>query len=187
MHNKPCKREHLNCRDNEDCNIFQKRNNLLGRHTMTSRHLKLLVTITSGVLALPGALAFKSSELFPTRRSWQRLRGQDDRRHDLLRTTGLCSTNKERNNGIRRNRNGKTGTTSHGGFSAQTEPMAVPPTTIRIRALRQLCNTPLIFSIDDFVTAETCAELLQNDDQERAEEARLQFASLGVRRSDGRR
>jgi 2OG-Fe(II) oxygenase superfamily len=145
---------------------------------MTSRRLKLLVIITSGVVSIPCALAFKSSELFPTLRSWQRLPGQEDRRHVVLRTTRLSSTNKVRKNGIRRNRHGKTGTTRHGGFSTRIDPIADPSTKIRIRALRQLCDAPLIFSIDDFVTAETCAELLQNNDQERAEEARLQFATL---------
>jgi hypothetical protein len=62
--------------------------------------------------------------------------------------------------------------------SGTEQPIAVPKANIRIRALQQLCDAPLIFSIDDFVTAETCAELLQHDNQEEAAESRFQFATL---------
>lgn len=146
---------------------------------MASCPLTLLV-ITAGVFSIQCSLAFRSSsDMFSSRCVGRRLPGQEHRSYELLKTTRLSDINHVRNtSGIRRNAKAGNSGRSGGLNSEADQPMALPQASIRIRALQQLCDAPLIFTIDDFVTAETCAELLRNDDQEQAVEGRLQFATL---------
>jgi hypothetical protein len=100
-------------------------------------------------------------------RSWNRLANSNPVSQLLF--TRLYGTNKRKQG---------TRSSSGGGFKAQPKPVstaAVIAAAPRIRALQKVSSEPLIFTIDDFVSAEACAAL-QNKEQ--SEEARLKFATL---------
>ena len=61
---------------------------------------------------------------------------------------------------------------------AQQSSNALSPPPLRIRALRQLSEKPLVFSIDDFMDVETCQALEEGEAHASYQDAVSLFATL---------